>query len=43
MKFVNLWAGKEARTYLSTVEEDHKDSLRAVLDTLEDWTKTKIR
>ena len=41
MKFVSLWAGKEARTYLSTVEEDHKDSLRAVMDTLEDWTRPK--
>ena len=26
MKFVTLWAGKEARTYLSTLEEDHKES-----------------
>ena len=41
MKFVTLWAEKEARTYLSTVEEDHKDSLRAVLDTLKDWTRPK--
>ena len=41
MKFVSLWAGKEARTYLSTVEEDHKGSLRTILDTLEDWTKPK--
>ena len=41
MKFVSLWAGKEARTYLSTVEEDCKDSLRAVMDTLEDWTRPK--
>ena len=41
MKFVSLWAGKEARTYLNTVEEDHKDSLRAVMDTLEDWTRPK--
>ena len=36
MKFVALWARKEARTYPSTVEEDCKDSLRTVLDTLED-------
>ena len=41
MKFVTLWAGKEARTYLSTLEEDHRDSLRAILDSLEDWTKPK--
>ena len=41
MKFVTLWAGKETRTYLSTVEEDHKDSLRTLLDTLEDWIKPK--
>ena len=39
MKFVSLWAGKEARTYLSTVEEDCKDSLRTMMDTLKDWTK----
>ena len=41
MKFVTLWTGKEARTYLSTLEEDHRDSLRAILDSLEDWTKLK--
>ena len=41
MKFVSLWAGKEARTYLSTVKDDCKESLRAILDTLEDWTKPK--
>ena len=41
LKYVSLWAGKEARTYLSTVSEDNKDSLRTMLDTLEDWTKTK--
>ena len=41
MKFVTLWAGKEARTYLSTLEEDHRDSLRAILDSLEEWTRPK--
>ena len=41
MKFVTLWAWKEARTYLSTLEEDHRDSLRAILDSLEDWTRPK--
>ena len=41
LKYVSLWAGKEARTYLSTVSEDNKDSLRTMLDTLEDWTKPK--
>ena len=41
MKFISLWAGKEARTYLSTVDEDRKDSLKAMLDTLEDWTRPK--
>ena len=41
MKFVTLWAGKEARTYLSTLEADHRDSLRAILDSLEDWTRPK--
>ena len=41
MKFVSLLAGKEARTYISTVEEDCKDSLRAVMDIFEDWTRPK--
>ena len=41
MKFVSLWAGKEARKYLSTVDEDCKDSLKAIMDTLEDWTRPK--
>ena len=41
LKYVNLWAGKEARTYLSTLSKDNKDSLRTMLDTLEDWTKPK--
>ena len=41
LKYVSLWAGKEARTYLSTVSKDNKDSLRDMLDTLEDWTKPK--
>ena len=39
LKFISLWAGKEARTYLSTVDEDKKDSLKTMLDTLKDWTK----
>ena len=41
LKYVSLWVGKEARTYLSTVSEDDKDSLKTMLDTLEDWTKPK--
>ena len=41
MKFVTLWVGKEARTYLSTVEEDCMDSLRTTLNTLKDWTRPK--
>ena len=41
LKYVSQWARKEARTYLSTVSVDHKDSLRTMLDTLEDWTKPK--
>ena len=41
MKFVTLWVGKEARPYLSTLEEDCRDSLRAILNSLEDWTKPK--
>ena len=27
LKLVNLWAGKEARTYFNTVDQDKKDSL----------------
>ena len=30
MKFVTLWAGKEARTYLNTLEQDHCDSLKTI-------------
>ena len=41
MKFVTLWAGKEARTYLSTLEEDNWDSLRTILHSLEKWTRPK--
>ena len=41
MKFVTLWAGKEARTYLSTLEQDNRDSLRTILDSLEEWTRPK--
>ena len=41
MKFVTLWAGKEARTYLNTLEEDHRDSLKTILDSLEEWTRCK--
>ena len=41
LKFVSLWAGNEARTYLSTVDKDRKDSLKTMLDTLEDWTRPK--
>ena len=41
LKYVCLWAGKEARTYLSTVSEDNKDSLKTILDTPEEWTKPK--
>ena len=41
MKIISLWAGKEARTYISTVDRDCKDSLKAIMDTLEDWTRPK--
>ena len=41
LKYVSLWAGKEVRTYLSTVSEDDKDNLKAMLDTLKNWTKPK--
>ena len=38
LKYISLWAGKETRTYMSTVSED---SLKNLLDTLKDWTKPK--
>ena len=41
LEFISLWAGKEARTYLNTIDADKKDSLKTMLDTLEDWTKPK--
>ena len=41
MKYVTLWAGKEARTYLTTVSDEEKCSLEAILNTLEEWTKPK--
>ena len=41
MKFVTLWAGKEARTYLNTLEQDKRDSLKTILDSLEEWTRPK--
>ena len=41
LKFVSLWAGKESRTYLNMVDQDRKDSLMTMLDTLEDWTRPK--
>ena len=41
LKFVTLWAGKEARTYLNTVSEEEKDSLQTLLNTLEEWTRPK--
>ena len=28
LKYVSLWGGKETRTYLNTVSEDNKDSLK---------------
>ena len=41
MKLVTFWAGKEARTYLNTLEQDNWDSLRTILDSLEEWTRPK--
>ena len=41
VKYVTLWAGKEARTYLNTVEEHQKNSLESLFETLHDWTKPK--
>ena len=37
----SLWAGKEVSTYLNMVDQDKKDSLKTMLDTLEDWTRHK--
>ena len=36
LKFVTLWAGKEASTYLNTLSEEKKDSLQTLLNTLEE-------
>ena len=41
LKFVSLWAGKEARAYFIMVDQDRNDSLKTMLDTLEDWTRPK--
>ena len=41
LKYVSLWAGKEARTYLNTVPEDSRDNIKTMLGTLEEWTKPK--
>ena len=41
IKYVTLWAGKEARTFLTTVSPEEKCSLETILDTLEEWTKPK--
>ena len=41
LKSVSLWSRKKARTYLNTVDQDKKDSLKTMLDTLEDWTRPK--
>ena len=43
VKYVTLWAGKEAHTYLRTVEENQKNSLQSLFKTLDDWTKPKPR
>ena len=41
LKFITLWAGKEARTYLSTVSEEKKESLQTLLNTLEELMRPK--
>ena len=41
LKFVTLWAGKKARTYLTTIPDEKKDSLQTLLNMLEDWTRPK--
>ena len=41
LKFATLWAGKEVRTYLTTIPEEKKDSLWTLLNTLEEWTRPK--
>ena len=41
LKFITLWAGKEARTYLSTLLGEKKESLQTLLNTLEEWTRPK--
>ena len=41
LKFMTLWAGKEARTYLTTIPDEKKDSLQTLLNTLEERTRPK--
>ena len=41
LKFVTLWAEKEARTYLKTLSEEKKDSLQTMLNMLEEWMRPK--
>ena len=41
LKFVSLWAEKKASTYLNTVDQDKKDSLKTMLDALKNWTRPK--
>ena len=42
MKFVSLWAGKEARVYLNIVDPAKKGSLETMLNSLEEWTRPKV-
>ena len=37
-----LWAGKKAHTYLDTIETCKKNSLKAICETVEEWTKPKL-
>ena len=41
LKYISLWAGKEARKYLNTVPRGQQRQYKNMLDTLEEWTKPK--
>ena len=42
LKFVSLWTGKEAWTYISTAELDKKNSLKTMLGHTEGVDQTQI-
>ena len=41
LKFVSLWTGKEARTYLSTVDKDKRESLNVTYENYQGYKPNK--